>query len=106
MPCNPESQGQPDNSDYSSEKSSAISGAEILFENENERCLILYGKGLYGSGSNNYSLILIFKDGSKLELYKNKLESIRINESGNVLYYTIIAPDGSEIQYGVNLKTN
>ena len=105
-PEHQESQGQPDDSDYSSEKSSAISGAEILFENENERCLILYGKGLYGSGSNNYSLILIFKDGSKLELYKNKLESIRINESGNVLYYTIIAPDGSEIQYGVNLKTN
>jgi len=76
----------------------------ILFEHESERCTIIYGRGLYGGFNNDYRLILIFRDGSTLTVAKERLNKVRVNDSGDVLYYTVDAPDGMEIQYGINLK--
>ena len=76
----------------------------ILFEHECERCTILYGRGLYGGFNNDYRLILIFRDGSTLTVAKERLNKVRVNDEGDVLYYTVDAPDGMEIQYGINLK--
>ena len=76
--------------------------AEILFEYEADRCAILYGAGLYGSGAESYRLLFIFRDGTSQTVYEGRLKSIRVNSNGNVLYYTVTAPDGKEIQHGVN----
>ncbi len=76
----------------------------ILFEHECERCTILYGRGLYGGFTNDYRLILIFRDGSTLTVARERLNKVRVNDDGDVLYYTVDAPDGIEIQYGINLK--
>jgi hypothetical protein len=76
----------------------------ILFEHESERCTIIYGRGLYGGFNNDYKLILIFRDGSTLTVAKERLNKVRVNDDGDVLYYTVDAPDGMEIQYGINLK--
>ena len=29
-----------------------------------------------------------------------------MNEAGDVLYYSLVAPDGAEIMYGINLKVS
>ena len=76
----------------------------IIFEHECERCTILYGRGLYGGYNSDYRLILIFRDGSPLVLSKERLNKVRLNDEGTILYYTVDAPDGMEIQYGINLK--
>lgn len=80
------------------------SALEILFEYECSRCFIIYGRGMYGGDSGEYRLLFIFRDGSTQTVYTQKLEEIRMNQSGDVLYYTVNAPDGQEIQYGVNFK--
>ncbi|MBE6617261.1 MAG: hypothetical protein E7627_04900 [Ruminococcaceae bacterium] len=76
----------------------------IIFEYECDRCTILYGRGLYGGYNSDYRLILIFRDGSPLVVSKERLNKVRINDEGTILYYTVDAPDGMEIQYGINLK--
>lgn len=78
--------------------------AEILFSYECERCAILYGRGLYGGDSAEYRLVMIFKNGNTQTIYTGQLEGIRVNASGNVLYYTVLGPDGKSIDYGVNFE--
>lgn len=80
-------------------KSTALS---LPFEHESDRCYILYGEGLYGTGAGDYRLIFIFRDGTSQTIVSQKLNAIRVNNAGNVLYYTVDAPDGGAIQYGVN----
>ena len=75
---------------------------EIPFEYESDRCYILYGAGLYGTASDDYRLLFIFRDGTSQTVCEGKLKSIRVNSAGSVLYYTVTAPDGKEIQHGVN----
>jgi preprotein translocase subunit SecA len=76
--------------------------AEILFEYEADRCAILYGAGLYGSGAESYRLLFIFRDGTSQTVHEGKVTAIRVNAAGSVLYYNTTAPDGREIQHGVN----
>ncbi len=80
------------------------SANEIIFEYECDRCAIIYGRGMYGGDSGEYRLLFVFRDGSTQTVYTQKLEDIRMNDKGNVLYYTVTAPDGELIQYGVNFK--
>ena len=80
------------------------SAKEIIFEYECERCAIIYGRGMYGGDEGEYRLLFVFRDGSTQTVYAQKLEDIRVNDDGTVLYYTVIAPDGEAIQYGVNFK--
>jgi len=105
----PADDGDPDNEWNEEAYKNAVEDAKyealsILFEHESERCTILYGRGLYGGFNNDYRLILIFRDGSTLTVAKERLNKVRVNDSGDVLYYTVDAPDGMEIQYGINLK--
>lgn len=76
--------------------------AEVLFEYETERCTILYGRGLYGRESNEYRLLFIFKDGTTQTVAAQKIEDIRMNAAGDVLYYNLTGPDGKVLQYGIN----
>jgi len=80
-------------------KSNAV---DVIFEYENTRCTILYGCGLYGRGSDEYRLLFIFRDGTVQTVTTQKLIEIRMNSAGDVLYYTVTAPDNKSIQYGVN----
>jgi len=80
------------------------SAKEIIFEYECSRCAIIYGRGMYGGDEGEYRLLFVFRDGSTQTVYTQKLEDIRVNDDGTVLYYTVIAPDGEAIQYGVNFK--
>ena len=75
---------------------------DIPFEYEADRCYILYGEGLYGTPEDDWRLMLIFRDGTSQTVYAGKVLSIRVNTAGSVLYYTVDAPDGKKIQYGVN----
>lgn len=77
---------------------------EILYEYECSRCAILYGRGLYGREANDYRLIFVFRDGSTQTVSTAKLDEIRMNSDGDVLYYKVTAPDGKSIQYGVNFE--
>ncbi len=77
---------------------------EILFEYECDRCCILYGRGLYGSGASDYRLVMIFRTGNAQTIYTGQLSGIRVNASGDVLYYTVTGPDGKSIDYGVNFE--
>ena len=98
-----ESEAAPDLSKYNEAIEAAKStAAEILFEYEADRCCILYGAGLYGTGADDYRLMFIFRDGSSQTVYQGKVTAIRVNGTGSVLYYNITAPDGREIQHGVN----
>ncbi|MBQ8512345.1 MAG: S-layer homology domain-containing protein [Clostridia bacterium] len=81
----------------------AKQGAEILYEYETARCTILYGRRMYGGTVDDYRLLFIFPDGTVQNVAYVKLDSIRINNDGDVLYYAIEGPDGKMIQYGVNL---
>ncbi|MGN1409874.1 MAG: S-layer homology domain-containing protein [Eubacteriales bacterium] len=85
---------------YTTAVSDAKESAEILFEEKNSRCLVLYGCGLYGKSKSEYRLIFIFPDGTTQTVATQKLSGIRMSE--NVLYYTVTAPDGQKLQYGVN----
>lgn len=76
--------------------------AKILFEYECERCDILYGRGLYGRESDSYRLLFIYKNGTVQTVATSELDDIRINSAGNVLYYSVTAPDGKVLQYGIN----
>ncbi len=88
---------------YSTAVNDAKAGAtEILYSYEAERCTILYGRGLYGSGASDYRLVMIFQNGNSQTVYTGQLEGIRVNAAGNVLYYTVTGPDGKSIDYGVN----
>lgn len=78
------------------------SAAEIIFEYECQRCTILYGRGLYGRENGEYRLLFIFRDGTTQTVAAQKLDDIRMNSSGNVLYYTMTGPDGKTLQYGIN----
>ncbi|MCR4906646.1 MAG: S-layer homology domain-containing protein [Clostridiales bacterium] len=80
-------------------KSTALS---VPFEYESDRCYILYGEGLYGTGAGDYRLLFVFRDGTSQTIVNQRLNAIRVNNAGNVLYYTVDAPDGGAIQYGVN----
>lgn len=93
---NPDTYGDP----YKIAVSDAKESAEILFEEKNSRCLVLYGCGLYGKSKSEYRLIFIFPDGTTQTVATQKLSGIRMSE--NVLYYTVTAPDGQKLQYGVN----
>lgn len=77
---------------------------EILFEYECDRCTILYGQGLYGNGASDYRLVMIFQNGTTQTIYVGQLNGIRVNSSGDVLYYTVVGPDGKSIDYGVNFE--
>lgn len=76
--------------------------SEVIFEKECARCYIVYGRGLLSAGSGDYRLIFVYKDGTIETAYSKKLESIKMNSSGDVLYFTVTAPDGKAVQYGVN----
>lgn len=80
------------------------SAHEILFEYECSRCSIIYGRGMYGGDPGEYRLLFIFKEGSIQTVSTQRIKEIRMNQDGSVLYYTVIAPDGNEIQYGVNFE--
>lgn len=90
------------NSAYSTAVSEAKAGAEILYNYEADRCTILYGKGLYGGSASDYRLVMVFQNGNAQTIYIGQLEGIRVNATGNVLYYTVTGPDGKSIDYGVN----
>ena len=75
---------------------------DIPFEYESDRCYILYGAGLYGTGADDYRLMFIFRDGTSQTVHDGKVTAIRVNSAGSVLYYNTTAPDGREIQHGVN----
>ena len=77
----------------------------IGFEHESDRCYILYGEGLYGTGAGDYRLLFIFRDGTSQTIVNQKLNAIRVSSTGSVLYYTLDAPDGGTIQYGVNFDS-
>ncbi len=85
---------------YEASVEDARRGAEIAFEEVTARCTILYGSGLYGGNDDEYSMVFIFPDGTAQTVATQKLSSVRM--SGGVLYYTLVAPDGLELQYGVN----
>ncbi|MBQ7313618.1 MAG: S-layer homology domain-containing protein [Clostridia bacterium] len=90
---------------YSKAVSDAKAGAvEILFNYECDRCTILYGRGLYGSGASDYRLVMIFSNGNTQTVYTGQLGNIRVNASGEILYYTVVGPDGKAIDYGVNFN--
>lgn len=90
---------------YSSAVSDAKTNAvEILFEYECDRCCVLYGRGLYGSGGSDYRLVMIFRNGTTQTVYTGQLAGIRVNSAGDVLYYTVVGPDGKSIDYGVNFE--
>ncbi|MGN1346386.1 MAG: S-layer homology domain-containing protein [Eubacteriales bacterium] len=89
---------------YSAVSDAKAGAAEILFEYECDRCCILYGRGLYGAGASDYRLLLIFKNGTTQTIYVGQLNGIRVNSTGNVLYYTVVGPDGKSIDYGVNFN--
>ena len=90
---------------YSSEVSKAKTGAaDIIFNYENGRCTILYGRGLYGAGADDYRLVMIFANGSTQTVYVGQLTNIRVNSTGEILYYTVLGPDGKAIDYGVNFN--
>lgn len=76
--------------------------AAVLFEYETERCTVLYGRGLYGRDSNEYRLLFIFRDGTTQTVAAQKIDDIRMNTAGNVLYYNLTGPDGMILQYGIN----
>ena len=82
------------------------SATMIIFEQECDRCTILYGIGLYGGFNSDYRLLLIFRNGEVLTVEKQRLEKVHMNEAGDVLYYSLVAPDGAEIMYGINLKVS
>ncbi len=93
------------NDTYGSAVNEAKANAtEILFEYECDRCCILYGRGLYGSGASDYRLVMIFRTGNAQTIYTGQLSGIRVNASGDVLYYTVTGPDGKSIDYGVNFE--
>jgi len=97
--------GGEEKSDYELELSNAKDDAyDIIFEHETERCTILYGRGLYGRDLNEYRLIFVFRDGSTQTVSTEKLDEIRMSQNGDVLYYTLTAPDEKSIQYGVNFN--
>ena len=87
---------------YDAAVKEAKNGAEILYEYNTARCTILYGRRMYGGSSEDYRLLFIFPDGTVQNVSYVKLDSIRINNDGDVLYYAIDGPDGRIIQYGVN----
>ncbi len=87
---------------YDSAVKEAKNGAEILYEYNTTRCTILYGRRMYGGSAEDYRLLFIFPDGTVQNVAYVKLDSIRINNDGDVLYYAIDGPDGRIIQYGVN----
>ena len=74
----------------------------IIFEKETSRCMILYGRGLYGRENDEYRLIFVFRDGTTQTVASQKLENIRMNSAGNILYYEMTGPDGKNLQYGIN----
>ena len=78
------------------------SAAEIIFEYEAERCAVIYGRGLYGRESSEYRLLFVFKDGTTQTVASQKLDDIRMNSAGNVIYYNMTGPDGKILQYGIN----
>ncbi len=80
----------------------AKNGAEILYEYNTTRCTILYGRRMYGGSAEDYRLLFVFPDGTVQNVAYVKLDSIRINNDGDVLYYAVDGPDGRIIQYGVN----
>ena len=91
------------NEQYTAAIASAKSTAvDIPFEYESDRCYIIYGAGLYGTPADDYRLMFIFRDGTSQTIVAEKVNAIRVNSAGKVLYYTVTAPDGGEIQYGVN----
>lgn len=105
-PYNVPSESASSPSAYSAAVNDAKNGAaEILFSYECDRCAILYGRGLYGGGSSEYRLVMIFRNGNTQTVYTGQLEGIRVNASGNVLYYTVLGPDGKSIDYGVNFDS-
>lgn len=87
---------------YDAAMRDAKAGAEILYEYNTARCTILYGRRMYGGTADDYRLQFIFPDGTVQNVAYVELESIRINNDGDVLYYAIEGPDGKTIQYGVN----
>lgn len=91
-----------DTAAYDASMKEAKNGAEILYEYNTVRCTILYGRRMYGSTADDYRLLFIFPDGTVQNVAYVKLDSIRINNDGDVLYYAIDGPDGRIIQYGVN----
>ena len=97
------SEAAPNNSVYTDAIDAAKSTAsKVSFEYEADRCYILYGAGLYGTGADDYRLMFIFRDGTSQTVYEGKVTAIRVNSAGSVLYYNTTAPDGREIQHGVN----
>ena len=85
---------------YQTAIADAKSGADILFEQKNTRCTVLYGSGMYNSGSDEYRLVFIYPNGTAQTISTQRLSSIRMSD--DVLYYSLTAPDGQKIQYGVN----
>ena len=85
---------------YSTALSDAKKGADIMFEQKNSRCTVLYGSGLYNTGADEYRLVFIYPNGTAQTVTNQRLASIRMSD--DVLYYTMTAPDGQKIQYGVN----
>ena len=85
---------------YSTALADAKKGADIMFEQKNSRCTVLYGSGLYNTGADEYRLVFIYPNGTAQTVTNQRLASIRMSE--DVLYYTMTAPDGQKIQYGVN----
>ncbi len=89
-----------DTDSFVSALADAKNGADILFEQRNSRCTVLYGSGLYGSGSDSYRLVLIYNNGTVQTLCNQRIASIRMADG--VMYYSLTAPDGKAIQYGIN----
>ena len=85
---------------YATALADAKQGADIMFEQKNSRCTVLYGSGLYNTGSDEYRLVFIYPNGTAQTVTNQRLSSIRMSD--DVLYYTMPAPDGQKIQYGVN----
>ena len=79
-----------------------LSAVDVQFEYEADRCFILYGEGLYGTGAGDFRLMFIYRDGTSQTIIQQKLDSIRVSSAGKVVYYTLKAADGKTIQYGVN----
>ncbi len=76
----------------------ANEGAEILFEHETARLKVFYTlrKGYY-------SLRFVYRDGSVQEIASGKLNDIRVNDAGTVLYYTLLTPDGDPMEFGISI---
>ncbi len=91
-----------DSDSYKTAISDAKQGADIIFEERNSRCTVLYGSGLYNSGANDYRLVFIYPNGTTQNVSNQRLSSIRMSE--DVLYYSMTAPDGQKLQYGVNFS--